>query len=127
LATAAVLAGVGGLHAAWGMGSTFPFRDHETLADTVAGKQAVPKREECFAIAGLLGTAAVMVVRRRRLGSLGVAAVLGLRGAAGLTGNTERLVGWKPNDHFVDIDKRVYGPLCLALSAGALTSALSRR
>jgi hypothetical protein len=129
VATAATLAAIGGLHVAWGLGSSFPFRDHTTLADTVAGTQAVPKRAECFAVAGLLTAAATLVAgermvpaRLRRTGALGVGLVLGVRGMAGVTGNTHRLVGWDTSPTFVEHDRRYYGPLCLLLATGTLRS-----
>lgn len=129
VATAGTLAAIGGLHVAWGFGSTFPFDDHTTLADTVAGTQAVPSRRSCFAIAGLLAAAAVIVSGRsplRRIGSAGVGLVLAVRGVSGVTGQTSRLVGWETSPTFVEIDRRRYGPLCLALSAGAWRAALDR-
>jgi hypothetical protein len=129
LLTAGTLAAIGGLHAAWGAGSTFPFEDHATLADTVAGTQAVPRRSECFAVAGLLAAAATLVAgervvprRLRRVGASGVALVLALRGLAGVTGRTAQLVGWETSPTFVEHDRRYYGPLCLTLAAGALYS-----
>jgi hypothetical protein len=128
-ATVATLAVLGGLHAAWGLGSSVPFRDRAVLADTVAGTPDVPAPTACFAVAGLLASAAVLVADAapipatlRRVGVVGVAAVLGLRGVFGLTGRTELLVGWKPSDKFVRLDRTSYGPLCTLLAAGALTS-----
>lgn len=125
-ATSAVLAGLSTLHAAWGFGSSFPFRDHTTLADTVAGARTVPRSRECFAVAGLLLTAAALVSDAvplradvRRLGALGVATVLGGRGILGLTGRTDTVVPWTPSDRFTRLDRRYYGPLCLALAVGA--------
>lgn len=128
-ATASTLAVLGGLHAAWGLGSSVPFRDRAVLADTVAGTPDVPAPTACFAVAGLLASAAALVADAvpvptplRRVGVVGVAAVLGVRGMCGLTGRTELLVGWKPSDKFVRLDRTSYGPLCMLLAAGALTS-----
>lgn len=128
-ATAGVLAGIAVLHAAWGLGSSFPFDDHATLADTVAGTDAVPDRAACFGVAGLLAMAAATVAgerllpgRLRRIGATGVAAVLGVRGVFGLTARTSALVGRPTSPRFVELDRRFYGPLCLALACGALDS-----
>jgi hypothetical protein len=128
-ATAATLAVLAGLHTAWGLGSSVPFRDRGVLADTVAGTPDVPVPTACFAVAGLLTSAAALVADAvpvpttlRRVGVVGVAAVLGVRGVCGLTGRTELLVGWKPSDEFVRLDRTRYGPLCMVLAAGALTS-----
>jgi hypothetical protein len=131
-ATAVVLASLSALHAAWGFGSAFPFRDHATLADTVAGTRAVPQPRACLAVAGLLLTAAAIVddalplrADLRRVGALGVGGVLGARGVLGVAGRTDLVVSWTPSARFVRLDRRYYGPLCLALSAGATLSTLT--
>jgi len=129
-ATAFVLAGLSALHIAWGLGSSFPFRDPATLADAVAGTRAVPKPRDCFAVAGLLLTSAALVggarplqADVRRVGALGVATILGGRGILGIAKRTATVVPWAPSDRFVRLDQRYYGPLCLALAAGAAISA----
>ena len=128
-ASACTMAAIAGLHAAWGFGSAFPFRDRASLADTVAGLDAVPAPPECFAVAVALTTAGALVadvlplsVRARTTGVVGVAAILGSRGLAGVLGRTADLVPWTPSPRFVAIDRRYYGPLCLSLAAGALAS-----
>ncbi len=128
--TATALAGLAALHTAWGLGSSFPFRDRATLADTVAGTRTAPQPRECFAVAGLLLTAAALVsdvaavpVTARRVGALGVATVLGGRGLLGIAGLTGTVVPWTPSDRFTRLDRRFYGPLCLALAAGAAVAA----
>ena len=129
--TAAALAALGVVHVAWGLGSSFPFRDRETLADTVVGSAVVPGARDSFAVAALLGVAAglvadVLPVPRRicRWGAGGVAGVLATRAAFGITGNTERLVAGSNSPTFVAADRRVYAPLCATLAVGALTSAV---
>ena len=81
-----MLAGIGALHVAWGLGSSFPFRDRAALADTVVGSDAVPGRRASLAVAGLLGLAAGLVAdvlpvppTLRRVGVVGVATVLATR------------------------------------------------
>ena len=130
IATAMALAGIGGLHVAWGLGSSFPFRDRAALADTVVGSDAVPGRWPSFAVAGLLGLAAGLVAdvlpvpsRLRRVGLGGVATVLATRAAFGFAGRTERLVAGSNSPRFVAADRRVFSPLCAALAAGAVVSA----
>ncbi|MFB7915964.1 DUF3995 domain-containing protein [Streptomyces sp. NPDC056061] len=78
----------------------------------------------CFAVAGALGTAALPVAgrpRRRpalsRLGAVGVAAVLGVRGAAGLSGRTDLLSPGSVPPHFRRLDRIAYSPLRLAIAA----------
>jgi hypothetical protein len=128
-ATATTLAAVGGLHAAWGVGSSFPYPDRVTLSRVVAGTPELPGRRDSFAVAALLGAAATLVadvapVPRpiRRIGVVVVAGVLTARGALGLAGTTSVLVPWQPDPEFVRRDRRVFGPLCLALAVGSLTS-----
>lgn len=130
ITTATVLAGIGALHVAWGLGSSFPFRDRAALADTVVGNDAVPGRGASLAVAGLLGVAAGLVAdvlrvapRIRRVGVLGVACVLATRAAFGFAGSTERLVAGSNSPRFVTADRRVFAPLCAALAAGAAVSA----
>lgn len=130
-ATAATLTGIAMFHAAWGAGSTFPYADRATLADRVAGSTAAPKPRDCFAVAGLLLIAAGVVggvlpigARTRRLGSVGIAAILGGRGALGMAGRTGSIVPWTPSERFTELDRGFYGPLCLALAGGALSSTL---
>ncbi len=130
IATAIALTGIGALHVAWGLGSSFPFRDRAALADTVVGSNAVPGRRSSFAVAGLLGLAAGLVAdvlpvpsRLRRVGVGGVATVLATRAAFGFAGRTERLVPGSNSPRFVAADRRVFSPLCAALAAGAVVSA----
>lgn len=129
-ATSSTLAAMAALHVGWGFGTSFPFSDRARLADSVAGTTDVPGRRECFTVAALLAGAAGLVAdvipvdgTLRRTGTVGVALVLAGRGAAGLTGNTGSIVPWTPSAHFVELDKRYYGPLCLLLAVGALLAA----
>ena len=94
MTTAIVLAGIGALHVAWGLGSSFPFRDRAALADTVVGNDAVPGRRASLAVAGLLGLGGRTRGRRVAraadgfvgVGVVGVATVLATRAAFGFAG-----------------------------------------
>jgi hypothetical protein len=130
VATSAVLAGIGGLHVAWGLRLDLPGVDGDRMAEAVVGSLDVPSPAACFAVAGLLGAASALVAgvparlpRIRRTGRLGVAAVLAGRGLLGLTGRTELVAPGPVSDRFRRWDRFVYTPLCLALAAGALRSA----
>ena len=130
LATATVLAGIGALHVAWALGSSFPFRDRAALADTVVGNDAVPDPRASLAVAGLLALAAGLVfdvypapTPLCRICLLGVVPVLASRAAVGFAGGTERLVAGSNSPRFVAADRRVYSPLCALLAAGAVVSA----
>ncbi len=128
-ATACTLVAVAGLHTAWGCGSAFPFKDRTRLADTVAGADKAPAPPQCFAVAVALTAASALVAdvlplshRVRTTGVVGLAAILGGRGLAGVVGRTADLVPWTPSARFIAIDRRYYGPFCLSLAAGALAS-----
>lgn len=128
-ATVATLAGIGALHALWGTGSTFPFADREQLNDKVIGRPATPSPAACYGVAGLLAAAAALVAgvpRRdsplRRAGVCTVAVVLGTRATLGFAGRTEVVSPGSTSEHFREVDRRIYSPLCLALAIGAAAS-----
>jgi hypothetical protein len=123
---AALIAGASALHAAWGTGSAWPATDRRELADLVAGTDEFPDRTACFVVSALLaGTAAVVATApggpRGRAVRACIAGGFAVRGVAGLTGSTRWLVPWTPSRRFVDLDRRYYGPLCVAI--GALVAA----
>ena len=129
MVTGGVLAALAGLHVAWGAGSSFPASDRTELADVVAGADEVPLARECFVVGALLATAALLVVDAgpwsrsiRRVGVIGASGVLAARGVAGVSGRTSMLVPWEPSQRFVALDRRYYGPLCLALAARSAAS-----
>jgi len=123
------LAAIGGLHVAWGRGSSFPFAGTSELSDAVIGSAAVPSAGACYAVATALFAASALVAdapvaprRVRRLGRWVVGGVLGVRGAAGLLGRTDVLSPGSASPRFRSLDRRYYSPLCLALAAGATFS-----
>lgn len=129
-ATAGVLAALSALHLAWGLGSSIPFRSRDELADAVVGTSVVPPPRACFAVAGALAAGAALAapvaptalgVRRPALRVM--AGVFGLRGALGLLGRTEVVSPGSNSERFLRLDRRLYAPLCLALSLGALVAA----
>ncbi len=126
----ALLLGIAGVHVAWGRGSTWPLPDRDALNDAVIGRDATPSAPACYAVAGALTVAAVLVSGQpvrlplRRLGVAGVVAVLGTRGVLGLIGRTDLAVPGSVSPRFRRLDRRAYAPLCLtiaALSIPALT------
>ena len=113
----------------------FPFADHDALADSVVGAEAVPSPGACVAVASLLTVATALVAgapigprRLRRLGVATVAGVLTVRGVAGFSGRTDLLSPGSTSARFRRLDRAFYSPLCLALAAGAAsTLVVSRR
>ena len=93
----------------------------------------MPGPTACVAVAGALGAAAVSVALPGRRGvvvqlaRVAVAGGLFVRGLAGVTGRTHLLLNWTPTEPFLELDRRFYGPACLALAALAATSLRRRR
>ncbi|MET9657111.1 DUF3995 domain-containing protein [Streptomyces sp. NPDC006510] len=128
------LTAISGLHVAWGLGSTWPLPDRETYSDVVIGRPNPPGPVACFAVAGALGTAALLVAgrpRRRpalsRIGAAGVAGVLALRGAVGLSGRTDLLSPGSVSPRFRRLDRLAYSPLCLALATSTAIATARRK
>lgn len=128
--TAATMVGLAGAHGAWAGGSAFPFTTRQELAEAMVGADEVPGPVACATVSGLLAGAAALVAgvpivppRWRRVGLGAVTAVLAARGVLGLSGTTARLVrGAGRGERFRRLDRTYYGPLCLALAAGAGTA-----
>lgn len=137
------LAGAGALHVAWARGSTWPAADAADLADLVVGRApsagsdraaSVPGAGPSFAVAGLLGAAALLTAgasglvpvgsgraqRLARLGARTAAGVLLARGSAGLVVSSLGIDG--ASDRFRTWNRRVYSPLCLGLGGAVALS-----
>lgn len=130
-ATAAALVGVATLHSAWGFGAAFPFASQDALADAVVGGPHVPPPLACHAVAAALvvagGLAADLPVGSsgaRKLGRAVVAVALGARGGLGLAGVTDFVSPGSTSPRFRKLDRRLYSPLCLLLSAGTATATM---
>ena len=128
-ASAGTLAVLSAMHGAWAAGSSFPAKDRRQLAQMVAGTDGAPSAAACLGVSGALGLAAALVADVAGLprcfrisGVTVVAATMALRGITGISGQTHRLVPWTPGERFVELDRKYYGPLCLALAAGSLRS-----
>lgn len=119
--------GAGGLlviavvHANWARDSAWPAPDRARLADAVIGREEMPGAGPCLAVAGLLTTAAGLVLGyprrsppRQRAGAAGVVAVLALRGVLGYTGAMD---AGRISPAFAHWNRRLYSPLCLGLAA----------
>ena len=127
---AVALAGFGVLHAAWGLGVSWPFRDRAALADAVIGRADVPPPAACWAVAGALGAAAAVVAGRprrlfrvSRIATAGASVTLAGRGLLGLAGKTDIVSPGSSSRRFRELDRRIYSPLCLALALLALPGA----
>jgi len=129
VAGSAALAALSALHLAWAAGATWPMSDTTELAEVVAGIDRMPGRGPCLAVGGGLAAAAAVVAgvggarAIARLARLAVAAGFLVRGTAGVTAQTRRLVSWTPGPRFVRLDRRYYGPLCLLIGVTAAATA----
>ena len=132
---AGVLLALGGLHAVWATGSRWPLPDHDRFADAIAGRPTgrTPGPVACLAVAGLLGAASALVAGRprsapglSRLGSAGVVTVLTARGSLGLAGRTDLVAPGSSSERFRELDRRIYGPVCLALAVLAAPATAPR-
>jgi hypothetical protein len=117
------------MHGAWGAGSSWPLPDRAALADAVVGGNVVPSPAACYQVGGALAAAGILVAGRprrhrtlRRLGVVGVVAVLTGRGVLGLTGHTSLVSPTSTSARFNRLDRRVYSPLCLGLAGLAALS-----
>lgn len=127
--TATALCAIAGLHVSWGLGSSFPFRSREQLADSVIGSSEFPSLGACMAVAAALALAAVLVAGvvplprgLRTLALRVVTSVLATRGVVGAFGHTAMLSPGSDSPTFQRLDKRIYAPLCLWLAAGVRRS-----
>jgi hypothetical protein len=110
------------LHLLWAIGFWFPIRDEERLVAAVIGMRSatrMPGPIPCALVAtGLLSASLwpwIMQGAARATGLVLLATVFLIRG----------LLPWRPvwrritpQEPFASLDRRVYGPLCLALGAG---------
>jgi hypothetical protein len=127
--TAVALFSLAGLHVMWGLGSSFPFRNREELADSVIGTSDVPPLAACMGVAAALTLAAILVTgvaplpkSVRRIALRIAATVLATRGLAGAFGRTSTLSPGSDSPTFQRLDRRIYAPLCLWLAAGVRRS-----
>ncbi|MDW4549379.1 DUF3995 domain-containing protein [Defluviimonas sp. D31] len=110
------------LHIAWGIGFWFPLRDETALARAVIGTPG--RREMPGAVACSLGASALLGAASflwwapglpRDVALAATGTILAGRGIAAW------LPAWRrhfPDEPFATLDRRLYGPLCLALGAG---------
>lgn len=124
--SAAGLLAIGGMHAGWAAGASWPFPDRAALAGHGTGRAHVPGAGPCLAVAGLLAAAAGLVAghprrapRIQRGGAAGAVTVLAVRGCLGLAGRTDIVAPGSTSAAFRERDRRFYSPLCLALAVTA--------
>jgi hypothetical protein len=130
------LGGLAALHAAWGAGSTWPASTPAELGDLVVGPAAeLPPAPAVWAVAGLLGAAAVLPPLRLgwldarqprravRVATWSLAGALLVRAASGFV--ISGLAG--TDEPFHRFDLMLYSPLCTVLGVAVAVVARSER
>lgn len=111
------------VHLAWAAGVTWPFASERDLARAVVGTRGIermPAPDLCALVAAALLAAAAWPW----LGGLGALRPLGLAALAlvflarGGASYVPALRALGPEEPLATYDRRLYGPLCLALGAG---------
>lgn len=117
-----VLIPVAVLHVLWGIGFWFPIEDEAQLVRTVAGfaeAKEMPGPVACSLVAVALFMAVTCLWWQpgpfRFLALCVIGAVFLARGAAAFTPFWRKLT---PVEPFATLDRKYYGPLCLAVGLG---------
>lgn len=118
------------VHGLWGLGIWVPIRNEEALAHAVVGARGVtrmPGPIPCFLVAaGLMIFVLAIWMPHTLLGSLvlwiGVIVFL-LRGVLAYVPFWRRMT---PEEPFATLDRRIFGPLCLALGVAFVIFAMQR-
>ncbi len=118
------------LHAAWSLGSHWPAASGPQLADAVVGAQVPPARTPTVVVAvGLLCSAAAVsgsLGRPRRPAAVALGGAFALRAALGGSAAARSITSTAPSARFVTLDRRLYRPLCAAIAAALLVSAVEQ-
>ncbi|MGN8020711.1 DUF3995 domain-containing protein [Phyllobacterium sp. 22229] len=125
-----VLTIVAALHLYWGFGGLWPARDPLSLARAVVGSKGIarmPSRGVTVVVAVLIFTAGVLAPMQLsiipallpagllRFGILVLTVIFLARGSLSFTAFFRNRQAEEP---FLTLDRRYYGPLCLAIGAG---------
>ncbi|MCO6383182.1 DUF3995 domain-containing protein [Oceanicola sp. 502str15] len=124
LVLSAVLIVLAALHLMWALGWWFPLSDERALARSVVGARGI----EAMPGAGVTSLVVVALLFAAAWPWMAASwpVTLGLAGLAGvflLRGAVAYAPGWRrrlPEEPFATLDRRAFGPLCLALGAGFL-------
>ena len=131
-----VVIALAGLHLYWGFGGRWPGRNAEELAAMVVGttRRPMPGFAASSAVAFALSTAAYIVATQLgaprfgipdllwSLSYWGACAVFLLRGSATFVPGVFEYARATP---FFNLNRRIYGPLCLAIGAGMALARLA--
>lgn len=123
------LTGVAIIHAAWGMGSAWPFANGEDLARNVVGDRSyMPPPWMSHGVAGLILFAVLLLLAAAdvigapvsdtlvNVGAYGVVAVLAVRGIGGLVMSIYLYFAQGDRTPFVRNDIRFFSPLVTVLA-----------
>lgn len=118
------------LHAYWAFGGRWPGHDEPSLARTVVGSKGItemPARGPTLAVAVVIFLAGVVALARvdlvsvllpPMLQSVAVTALAVVFLGRGIASFTPWFRASQSEEPFATLDRRLYGPLCLALGTG---------
>ena len=125
-----ILTAVAILHVYWAFGGKWPGHDEPSLTRMVVGtkgKTTMPARGPTLVVATMIFGAGIIALMQasvfpsllppalRTTAVIGLAALFLARGAVGFTPLFRHVQAEEP---FVTLNRRIYGPLCLALGIG---------
>jgi len=127
-----VLAAIGAVHILWGARIWWPVGDEARLTAIVLGAKGavrMPSALACYAVALMMALCAIWVMMLAQwivvlpdwliqIGGVGMAMMFFIRGAAAYTPAFAQIT---PQPQFRQMDRRIYGPLCLVLGGAVVT------
>ncbi len=129
LLTAALLA-LAGIHLYWGFGGRWPGHDEISMVEHVVGRtrgMRAPGLAASFGVALALATGGLLVAATLlpstpwdRLAWLGRWALLAVFAGRGLATYVPSVFRYAEGTPFASLNRRAYGPLCLAIALGLL-------
>jgi hypothetical protein len=137
LTSGATLIGAGLLHLGWSVGLSWPAKSREALFESINGREKTPSAGVLAGLGaglvggGVLASGAGRYSRLSRLGRCVLSQVLLARGLGGLLVDNKKIMGQiqdkvplpevldpeHRSDRFLDLQRRVYVPVLLSLSA----------
>ncbi len=124
--TALILVVIAAVHLLWAVGYWFPIRDERALARAVVGAPGIERMPGAVATSFVVLALMIIVLALfwapgwpRTIVLTGAALVMFARGIASYVPVFQRM---SPEEPFATLDRRYYGPLCLALGVGVALS-----
>jgi hypothetical protein len=129
LILAAALFALAGIHAYWGLGGRWPGHDEASLVEHVVGRtrgMRAPGPAACAAVALALAAGGVLVLATLAhtpwdpMLKAGRWVLLAVFAGRGLATYAPPVFRYAEGTAFASLNRRAYGPLCLAIALGLL-------